>query len=84
MNRNVGRAIRSAAYKEGICEQEVIAEMQKAIHDGYNSLDSQVQAQWATMPFQKASLRRKSYLNTWRRAFRRNQRNNPSDTIGAR
>ena len=51
MNQDINVIIRHISKQEGISEQEVIDEMQKAIDAGYNNPDPTVQAYWASMPF---------------------------------
>lgn len=51
MNQDINAIIRHIAKQEGISEQEVINEMQKAIDEGFNNPDPSVQAYWAQMPF---------------------------------
>lgn len=51
MEQNFNDIIRQIALQEGISEQEVIDEMQKAIDIGFSNPDPAVQAYWAAMPF---------------------------------
>ncbi len=51
MKQDINVIIRHIANKEGISEQEVIDEVQKAIDAGYNNPDPAVKAYWASMPF---------------------------------
>ena len=51
MNQDINRIIRRIAKQEGVSEQTVLDEMQKAIDAGYNNPDPSVQAYWASMPF---------------------------------
>lgn len=51
MNRSISRNIRHIAKQEGISEEEVLAEMQRAIDAGYNDSNPVVQAYWEAMPF---------------------------------
>lgn len=51
MKKDITGIIRRIVNQEGISEQEVIDEMQKAIDAGYNNPDPAVQAYWASMPF---------------------------------
>jgi len=51
MKQNMHDIIRHIAKQEGISEQEVLDEMQKAIDAGYNDPDPAVRAYWASLPF---------------------------------
>ena len=51
MKHDINNIIRHIAKQEGVSEQEVLVEMQKAIDAGYNAPDPAVQAYWASMPF---------------------------------
>lgn len=51
MKQDVNDIICKIAKQEGISEQEVIDEMQKAIDEGYSNPDPAIQAYWASMPF---------------------------------
>ena len=51
MKQNINKVIRDIAKQEGVSEQEVIDEMQRAIDAGYSDPDPEVRAQWAAMPF---------------------------------
>lgn len=51
MKQNMDSIIKRIAKQEGVSEQTVLDEMQKAIDAGYNNPDPEVQAHWAAMPF---------------------------------
>lgn len=51
MKNHIDDIIKKIAKQEGISEQEVVDEMQKAIDAGYNNQDPTVQASWVSMPF---------------------------------
>ena len=51
MKQDINNIIRHIAKQEGVSEQEVLDEMQKAIDAGYSNPDPAVQAYWASMPF---------------------------------
>ncbi len=51
MKQDINDIIRHIAKQEGVSEQEVLDEMQKAIDAGYSNPDPSVQAYWASMPF---------------------------------
>lgn len=51
MKQNMNGVIRQIAKQEGVSEQQVLDEMQKAIDAGYSDPDPAVQAYWASMPF---------------------------------
>lgn len=51
MKQDINDIIRHIAKQEGVSEQEVLDEMQKAIDAGYSNPDPAVQAYWASMPF---------------------------------
>ncbi len=51
MKQDINGIIRQIAKQEGVSEQEVLDEMQKAIDAGYNNPDPAVQAYWASTPF---------------------------------
>ena len=52
MKQSIAEVIRGIAKEEGVSEQQVLDEMQKAIDAGYDSKDPAVRKYWAAMPFQ--------------------------------
>lgn len=50
MEMVIHAVIQRIAQQEGVSEQAVLDEMQKAIDEGYNNPDPAVQAYWAAMP----------------------------------
>ncbi len=51
MRQNANDVIRQIAKREGVSEQAIIDEMQKAIDEGCASADPTVRAYWSSMPF---------------------------------
>ena len=46
MKRRYSKVIKKIAAQEGVSEEIIYSEMQKAITEGYNNPDPAVQAQW--------------------------------------
>ena len=51
MEKSIDDVIREVATQQGMSEREVLAEMQEVIDAGYCCQDMDVQAKWASMPF---------------------------------
>ena len=51
MEKDVNEIIRFIAGREGISEQEVLEEMQKAINAAFKNENPDVRREWENMPF---------------------------------